>query len=148
MVNNKTRPTKASVGRFIGKLNNARRAADAQTCLAIYKDITGLPPIMWGPAIIGFGSHGVAYAFGRKTTLPAASFSPRKTNMTLYVGDEFEGAATLYAQLGKHRKSIACLYINKFEDVDLDILKEIISRQYKRLLTSNQPLTNSHHNPE
>ena len=62
--------------------------------------------------------------------MPAAAFSPRKGYMTFYVGDEFEGARDLYAKLGKHKKSVACLYINKLDDVDLDVLREIIARQY------------------
>ena len=49
--------------------------------------------------------------------------------MTFYVGDKFEGAKGLYAKLGKHKKSVACLYINKLDDVDLDVLREIVTRQ-------------------
>ena len=52
--------------------------------------------------------------------------------MTFYVGNSFEGAEELYAQLGKHKKSVACLYINKLADVDLDILREIITRQFTK----------------
>jgi len=63
--------------------------------------------------------------------MPASGFSPRKANMTFYVGDEFEGAQALYAKLGKHKKSVACLYINKLDDVDMDVLQEIIARQYR-----------------
>jgi hypothetical protein len=62
--------------------------------------------------------------------MPASGFSPRKANMTFYVGDDFEGAKALYARLGKPKKSVACLYVNKLDDVDLDILREIIARQY------------------
>jgi hypothetical protein len=50
--------------------------------------------------------------------------------MTFYVDDKFEGAQELYAKLGKHKKSVACLYINKLDDVDPDVLYEIIARQY------------------
>lgn len=63
--------------------------------------------------------------------MPAAAFSPRKAYMTFYVDDKFEGAEELYARLGKHRKSVACLYINKLDDVDLDVLYEIIASQYR-----------------
>ena len=49
--------------------------------------------------------------------------------MTFYVGDKFEGAKGHYAKLGKHKKSVACLYINKLDDVDLDVLREIVTRQ-------------------
>ncbi|VAW32728.1 hypothetical protein MNBD_CHLOROFLEXI01-2588 [hydrothermal vent metagenome] len=130
MAENKTKPTSASVNDFIAAIENPRRRADALTALAMYKDVTDLPPVMWGPSIIGFGSHHYVYATGRKSSTPAACFSPRKANMTFYVGDSFEGAKSLYAKLGKHKKSVACLYINKLDDVDPDVLREVIARQY------------------
>ena len=131
MAENKTQPTSASVDDFIAKIENTRRRTDALTALEIYKKVTGLPPVMWGPAIVGFGLLHYAYESGRQGTMPAAGFSPRKANMTFYVGDQFEGAEDLYAKLGKHKKSVACLYINKLTDVDLDSLHEIIAGQYR-----------------
>lgn len=131
MTENKTKPTPASVDEFIAAIENPRRRTDALTALKIYKEITGLPPVMWGPSIIGFGALHYVYETGREGDMPAAAFSPRKANMTFYVGDQFEGAEELYAKLGKHKKSVACLYINKLEDVDLDVLHEIIARQYR-----------------
>ena len=78
------------------------------------------------------------YDSGREGTVPAAGFSPRKANMTFYVCDKFEGAEALYASLGKHKKSVACLYINKLDDVDPQVLREIVAREYaKTLQTSN-----------
>ena len=41
------------------------------------------------------------------------------------------GSEALYARLGKHKKSVACLYVNKLDDVDLDVLRQIIARQYQ-----------------
>lgn len=131
MAENKTKPTPASVDDFIATIENPRRRTDALTALKIYKEVTGLTPVMWGPSIIGFGSLHYVYETGREGDMPAAAFSPRKASMTLYVGDKFEGAEGLYAKLGKHKKSVACLYINKLEDVDLDVLHEIIARQYR-----------------
>jgi hypothetical protein len=128
---NKTKPTSASVDDFIAAIENPRRRADALVSLAIYKGVTGLQPVMWGPAIIGFGSYHYVYETGREGDMPAAAFSPRKANMTFYVGDDFEGAEALYAKLGKHKKSVACLYVNKLDDVDLDVLRQIIARQYQ-----------------
>ena len=131
MAENKTKPTSASVDDFISKIENPARRTDALTALKIYKDVTGLPPVMWGPSIIGFGSHHYVYETGREGDMPAAAFSPRKAYMTFYVDDKFEGAEKLYAKLGKHKKSVACLYINKLDDVDLDVLYEIIAREYR-----------------
>ena len=131
MAENKTKPTSASVDDFIAKIENSRRRTDALTALKIYKQVTGLPPVMWGPSIIGFGSHHYVYETGREGVMPAAAFSPRKTYMTFYVENKFEGAEELYARLGKYKKSVACLYINKLDDVDLDVLYEIIAREYR-----------------
>ena len=131
MGENKTKPTKASVDDFIANIENPRRRTDALTALRIYKEITGLPPVMWGPSIIGFGTLHYVYESGREGDMPAAAFSPRKAYMTFYVGDNFEGAEELYAKLGKHKKSVACLYINKLDDVDLEVLSVIITRQYR-----------------
>jgi hypothetical protein len=131
MAENKTKPTTASVDDFIAAIENPRRRADALTALKIYQEVTGLPPVMWGPSIIGFGSLHYRYETGHEGDMPAAAFSPRKAYMTFYVGDKFQGAEELYTNLGKHKKSVACLYINRLDDVDLDVLSEIIARDYK-----------------
>jgi hypothetical protein len=131
MAENKTKPTSASVDDFIAKIENSRRRTDALAALKIYKQVTGLPPVMWGPSIIGFGSHHYVYETGREGVMPAAAFSPRKAYLTFYVDNKFEGAEELYAKLGKYKKSVACLYIKKLEDVDLDVLYEIIAREYR-----------------
>lgn len=131
MAENKTKPTSASVDDFIASIENPRRRADALTALKIYREVTGLPPVMWGPSIIGFGTSHYVYETGREGDMPAAAFSPRKAYLTFYVGDGFEGAEGLYAKLGKHRKSVACLYINKLDDIDLDVLHEIIARDFR-----------------
>ncbi len=137
MAENKTKPTSASVDDFIEAIDNRRRHADTLIALAIYKEVTGLPPVMWGPSIIGFGSHHYTYETGRKGNTPAACFSPRKANMTFYVGNEFDGAADLYAKLGKHKKSVACLYVNNLDDVNLGVLRDIIAGQFTAILRAN-----------
>lgn len=132
MAENKTKPTSASVEDFIAAIENNRRRTDTLTALEMYKEVTGFPPIMWGPAIIGFGSRHYVYESGREGNSPVACFSPRKANMTFYVGDSFRGAEALYAKLGKHKKSVACLYINKLDDVDLEVLSKIVARQIEK----------------
>ncbi len=134
MTENKTKPTSASVDSFIAGIENPRRRADALTALKIYKEVTGLPPVMWGPSIVGFGIYHYVYDSGREGVLPAAGYSPRKANMTFYVGGKTEGVEALYARLGKHKKSVACLYINKLDDVNLEVLREIIAREYAQTI--------------
>ncbi len=44
MVENKTKPTSASVDDFIAKIESPRRRTDALTALKIYKEVTGCLP--------------------------------------------------------------------------------------------------------
>lgn len=130
MAENKTKPTPESVDAFITEVDNHRRRADAKIALAIYKEVTGITPVMWGSSIIGFGSIHYVYDSGREGDMPAAAFSPRKANMTFYIDGKFEGAESLFRKLGKHRRSVSCLYVNKLDDIDLEVLREIIVRDY------------------
>jgi hypothetical protein len=86
---------------------------------------------MWGPSIIGFDSYHYVYASGREGDAPAAAFSPRSANLVVYNTDEFEGFDDLIANLGKHKLSKACLYINKLADVDVEVLRQIIENSYR-----------------
>ena len=131
-----TKPDSASIDEFIAEIESSGRRADTLAVLKIFKEVTGFPPVIWGASIIGFGIHHYTYDSGRQGTVPAAGFSPRKPSMTFYVSDKFEGAETLYARLGKHEKSVACLYIDKLDDVDLQVLREIIARDYAETLST------------
>lgn len=137
MAENKTVPTDASVAEFIAAVEQEQRRNDAEALLEIYGEITGFPAVLWGTSIVGFGTHHYRYESGREGDVPAAGFSPRKANLTIYVGNEFEGADELFSQLGKHKKSTACLYISKLVDVDESVLKEIIQRDFQRSLETS-----------
>ena len=136
MAENKTQATSASVADFIATVSNERRRADTLTVLQIYKELTGHPPVMWGPSIIGFGERHYAYESGREGSIAAAGFSPRKTNLAFYVGSNFAGAEALYKRLGKHKKAVSCLYINKLADIDEQVLREIIAKDYAQSMAN------------
>jgi hypothetical protein len=137
MSENKTMPTDASVDDFIGGVENNKRKQDALIALKLYKEITALPPIMWGPSIIGFGQYHYEYASGRSGDTFRAGFSPRKAAMTFYLGSNFPGAEELYAKLGKHRRSVACVYVNKLSDIDLDVLSKLIELDFNASKSSS-----------
>jgi len=131
MAENQTRPGKASVEKFIAAVENKRRHDDALVLLRMYGEVTGLEPVMWGPSIIGYGEYHYKYESGREGDMLAAGFSPRKANLSIYVGTRFDEADELYSKLGKHKRAKSCLYINKLDDVDLDVLREIIRRDFE-----------------
>ena len=120
------------VGAFIASVENPTRRADAETALALYREVTGLEPKMWGAAIVGFGESVFVYPSGTRSPVPAGAFSPRKACMVFYLGRDFEDAEALYARLGKHKTSSTggCININKLADVDLSVLREIVSRSF------------------
>ena len=124
------------VDAFIGSVENPTRRADAETTLALYREVTGLEPRMWGSSIVGFGESVFRYPSGNKSPVPAACFSPRKQCMVLYLGRDFEDAEALYARLGKHSTSSTggCININKLVDVDLGVLREIVDRSFRASL--------------
>lgn len=131
MAENKTRKTGASVEEFLASVENKRRREDGFALLEMMKEITGLEPEMWGSSIIGFGDYHYKYASGREGDIFLTGFSPRKQSLSLYVMDGFDGRDELLDRLGKHRKSVSCLYINKLADVDLDVLRELVRRSYE-----------------
>lgn len=136
----KTKPTDASVEEFLSKLENLRLKRDSQALLQMMKQITQQQPIMWGTSIIGFGSYNYKYASGREGTWPKVGFAPRKRNLAIYILPNLEAYTDLLKQLGKYKTGKACLYINKLDDIDQGVLKQIILKfmQY----TPKQP-TNS-----
>ncbi len=128
---NKTKAAKASVTAFINAVENEIRRRDAKTLLAMMKKVTGETPKMWGPSIIGFGAYHYKYESGREGDMCLVGFSPRKANSVLYVLDSCASDEPLLKKLGKHKRGVGCLYINKLEDVDLGVLEKIIAKSYR-----------------
>ncbi len=119
----KTKPTQVTAADFIAAVENPARREEARTVCAMMERITGEPPQMWGPSIIGFGSYHYRYDSGHEGTMCRLGFSPRKAQLVLYIltGDpEQEGQL---AKLGKHKTGKSCLYINKLADVDMAVLE-------------------------
>ncbi|MXZ75163.1 MAG: DUF1801 domain-containing protein [Gemmatimonadetes bacterium] len=122
----KTRPTDASVEAFIDAVDHPRRREDARTLLALMQRVTGEQPVMWGPAIVGYGSYHYRYASGQEADWPITGFSPRKQNLSIYIMTGFEESDELLTRLGKHKTGKSCLYVNKLADVDLDVLEKLV----------------------
>ena len=131
---NKTVPTPVSPQDFIAALDNPVRKADALRLLDIFASVTNLSPKMWGPSIIGYGRYHYRYESGREGDFLLTGFSPRKSNLSLYVLSDGSSREELLAKLGKHKTGKGCLYINKLADIDEEVLAELIRRdiQYMR----------------
>jgi hypothetical protein len=96
------------------------------------KQVAKEEPKMWGPAIIGFGSYHYKYESGREGDMPRIGFSPRKQNLTFYIGIGDNSANPLLKKLGKFTTSKVCLYIKKLADVDKNVLQKLIADSFER----------------
>jgi hypothetical protein len=125
-------PTSADVNAFLEAVPDENRRADAQALLELMGAVTGEPPVMWGPSIVGFGSYHYRYESGRTGDAPLAAFSPRKANLVVYLVGGFEDRyPKLLKQLGPHKTGRSCLYLKRLGDVDLDVLRQLIERSMR-----------------
>lgn len=128
MAENKTKPTSASVEDFISSIKDEQQRKDSLVLLAMMKNASGEEPKMWGSSLIGFGQIRIkSPSTSREVDWLRLGFSPRKANLSLYIsGDVNHQHAEALKKLGKHKTGVGCLYINKLEGVDLNVLKGMI----------------------
>ena len=132
MPENTTRPESTDIGAFLDGVEPKRRD-DTRLLCALFAEVTGQPPVVWGTSMIGFGSYHYRYASGREGDTFLTGFAPRKQNLTLYITDGFERHAERLARLGPHTLGKGCLYIKVLRDVDLAVLREIVTESLRHV---------------
>ncbi|MFM7403404.1 MAG: DUF1801 domain-containing protein [Erythrobacter sp.] len=136
----KTTITDVAVEAFIAGVEPAAKRKEAQVLDALFRRVTGKPPKMWGPSMIGYGEYRTTYESGRDVHWMRSGFSPRKAKHSLYLMGGYcdditaAGRTEKLAQLGKHSTGKSCLYVNKLADIDLGVLEEIIAADWEAML--------------
>ncbi|HEX4876528.1 MAG TPA: DUF1801 domain-containing protein [Chitinophagaceae bacterium] len=131
----KTKENDGDVSAFLATQADEQKRNDSLVLLKMMKAITRKEPMMWGGSIVGFGK----YIFsspktGRSGEWFMTGFSPRKQNITIYFITGFSNYGELLKKLGKYKISGgSCLYINKLADVDMKVLKELVSASWKQM---------------
>lgn len=124
----KTQPTAASVTDYINSIENEQKRNDSLVLIEIMQNATGETPILWSNSIIGFGiKRYKSPATGREVDWLKMGFAPRKANLSVYISVGIKEHAEALAKLGKHKTGVGCLYINKLNDIDLEVLKGMIT---------------------
>lgn len=126
MAEPKTKATGASVQEFLDSVDDPKRREDCRVVIELMEQVTGESPEMWGASMVGFGRYRYRYESGREGEWFLVGVSPRKQSLTLYVMPGFDEYDGLLAQLGKHKTGESCLYVNKLEDVDFDVLRRLV----------------------
>jgi len=127
MAENKTRFTGASVEDYLASRANAQQHSDCLELMALLERITGEPPRMWGPSIVGHGSYRYTYESGHTGEAPLAGFAIRGRDLVMYVDTEGDQQKTLFAKLGKHRLGKVCLYFKRLADLDQSVLEQLVA---------------------
>ena len=122
----KTKETDANVIEFIEAVDSPKKREDAYRLLDIFTETTGFEAKMWGPSIIGFGSYHYVYQSGHEGDAPLVGYSPRKAKISLYFATGDTEREELLTKFGKHTTGKACVYINKVDDIDIEVLKQLI----------------------
>jgi hypothetical protein len=135
----KTKATKENVAAFVKKITDPQKRADTEAVVAMMTQATKSKPVMWGTSIIGFGVYSYEYASGQKGDWPLIGLSPRAQNLTLYIMPGFDKQQALLKKLGPHKTGKSCLYIKRLSDIDIAVLKEIITGSIAKMKTIAKP---------
>ena len=138
---NKTVATTDDVFDFVASVDDEQKRTDSAALIEMMREVTAHQPVMWGPSIIGFDTYHYKSEAGREGDMCAVGFSPRKAALTIYIYEGFNDHGDLLAKLGKHTTSMGCLYIKKLSDVDMDVLRALVERTYKRLKSDKPTVT-------
>ena len=129
----KTKATSESVTAFLDKIADKRRREDCLAVVDIMRAVTKEEPKMWGSSIVGFGRYRYKYESGREGEWMITGFSPRKGDLTLYIMPGFEPFSDLMKRLGKYKTGKSCLYVKKLADVNVKVLKELVTKSVKKM---------------
>ncbi|HEU4789848.1 MAG TPA: DUF1801 domain-containing protein [Flavobacterium sp.] len=133
MAKNKTVESENSVTDFLTSISDVKRREDCSSIIDLLSKLSGFEPKMWGTAIVGFGIYNYKYESGHEGNAPLAGLASRKNAITVYLASTFEDKETLLSQLGKHKTSKTCLYIQKLEDIDITILGQLVQKSIARI---------------
>ncbi len=131
----KTKATKLRPLEYIQKIDHIQRKKDSLFLLDNFSRITKEKPVLWasglGDGIIGYGNYSYVSKSGCCGNWMKTGFAPRKTNLVLYIMTGCSKYKDLLEKLGKYKIGVSCLYINKLNDINLESLNKIITKDYK-----------------
>ena len=135
----KTKATKQPPKGFLATITPEQKKKDGFALLELFQQVTKEKAVMWGTSIVGFGKyHYKSERSSQEGDWPLVGFSPRKQNLTLYIMAGNKESTDLFEQLGKHKKSVGCVYINKLSDVDITVLKKLIKTSFEYMKKTNE----------
>jgi hypothetical protein len=125
----KTKPIDSDIDKFLMTIEPEKKRTDSLEIKKLFDSVVKEKASLWNNNMIGYGSY--HYKSDRSTQegdWPLTGFSPRKQNIAIYIMSHVSNYKELLCKLGKYKASSgSCIYVNKFEDINPDVLKELIS---------------------
>ena len=125
----KTKPIDLDIDKFLNNVEPVKKRADSIVLKKLFDSVVKERPSLWNNNMIGYGSyHYKSDRSKQEGDWPLTGFSPRKQHIAIYIMSHVDNYKDLLSKLGKFKiSSGSCIYINRLEDINLDVLKEIIS---------------------
>jgi Domain of unknown function (DU1801) len=125
----KTKPSDSDIDKFLMSVEPEKKRVDCLELKKLFDSVVNEKSSLWNNNMIGYGSY--QYKSDRSKQegeWPLTGFSPRKQYIVIYIMSHVSNYKDLLSKLGKHKISTgSCIYVNKIEDINLEVLKEIIS---------------------
>lgn len=102
------------------------RRDEAARLLAIFAEVTGFVPRLWGGSMVGFGRYEYRYDSGQAGESFATGFSPRKAAISIYIMPGYADHGAILQRLGPHRLGKSCLYVKRLAALNEVALREVI----------------------
>jgi len=127
MAENKTQPTSLDPAAVVAEIADENRRRDVETLDALLRRLSGSPPVMWGPAMFGYGTYQYKYASGRQGEFFRCGFASRSRDLVVYLMSGFGGLEDELGRLGPHKTGKSCLYIKKLDAIDMAVLERMLA---------------------
>ena len=129
-----TKETNRSVDAFIEAVDSPSKNADSYEIVKLIEEVTGLKPKVWGNEkvpdfLIGFGNYNYTRKGGKEVfEWFKVGFALRKTKITIYLTSDLSKQDELLNKLGKCKWGSGCLYVNKLDDINPEVLRELVRK--------------------
>jgi hypothetical protein len=125
----KTKPGDTDIDSFLLSVEPEKKREDSIELKKLFDNVVKEKASLWSNNMIGYGSfHYKSEHSKQEGDWPLTGFSPRKQYIAIYIMSHVSNYNDLLSKLGKYKiSSGSCIYVNKIEDINLDVLKEIIS---------------------
>ena len=101
----------------LDSIKDAAKRAEAERLDAIFQDVTGWKPRLWGK-LIGSGEYHYKYESGREGDFLATGFNMRARDISLHILPGSFDYPDIAERLGPHKRGVSCWYIKSLDQID------------------------------